>query len=631
MQPSAARLLASIVESSDDAIISKSLDGTIQSWNAAAERLFGHSASEAVGRHITLIIPPERRSEEDQIIARIRAGERVEHFETVRVRSDGSRVDVSLTISPILDDTGQVVGASKIARDVTEKKQVERDRQRLVSLVENSTDFIGICDMQFVPFFVNSAGLETVGLDSLEQACRTPVSEFFFPEDRSWIIEEFFPQVIEHGDGDVEVRFCHFKTGATLLILYRVFALTDSQGDRIGLATVSRDITRRRQLEGDFRRLAAELSEANHRKDEFLAMLAHELRNPLAPLLNGLQLIQLTGGDQGQHAEVFQMMERQLGQMVRLIDDLLDVSRITRGKIKLQRYRIDFSSVVRHAVEADRPISNEKGHHLHLNLPRTPIHVDGDLARLAQVVGNLLTNACKFTERGGNIWVSVEDDTTHGVIRVRDDGIGIPSDQIPRVFEMFTQLDSSLDRSHGGLGIGLSLAKMLVDMHDGTVEVHSPGVRQGSEFTVRLPALASVSDPKPRSSSDAEQAECASFRILIVDDNRDSADSLAMLLKLRGNEIHTAHDGLEAVEKATSLKPEVILLDIGLPKMSGYEACRKIRDQTWGKSTTIIALSGWGQDDDRRQSREAGFDGHLVKPVQHAALCKMLKHLTGAS
>jgi len=630
-QLTAARFLASIVESSDDPIISKTLDSTIQSWNAAAERVFGHTAEQAIGRHISLIMPPDRLNEEDHIIARIRAGERVEHFETVRVRRDGTPINVSLTISPIRDDNGNVVGASKIARDITERKRIEADRQRLVSLVENSTDFIGICDMKFVPFYVNRAGLELVGLDSLDIACQTPVREFFFTEDQSRMMNEFFPSVMEHGDGEVEVRFRQFKTGAAIWMLYRVFALTDSDGNRIGLATVSRDITQRRQLEDDLRKLAAELSETNRRKDEFLAMLAHELRNPLAPILNGLQVLRLTVGNNGQATSAYDMMDRQLGQMVRLIDDLLDVSRITRGKIELKRERIDLVSVVNQAVEAVRPLCDNMGHHLAVDLPPKSLYLQGDPTRLAQVVGNLLTNACKFTEQGGKIGVKLEHDDTHGIIRVRDNGVGINPDQLPRIFEMFTQLDATLERSQGGLGIGLSLAKTLVEMHDGTIEAHSTGMGQGSEFIVRLPLLSDRVTPVPQSINTPQSHGGTPRRILVVDDNRDSAESLAMLLRLLNNDVHAAHDGVEAVEMATRLKPDLILMDIGLPKMNGYEACGRIREQSWGKQITLIALTGWGQDDDRRKSKEAGFDGHLVKPVEHAALTKLLADLVPKS
>jgi PAS domain S-box-containing protein len=617
------RLLASIVESSDDAIVSKTLDGVIQTWNSAAERIFGYSAEHAVGRHISLIIPPDRLKEEDRILARLKAGERIDHYETVRQRSDGRRVEVSLSISPLLDSEGRVVGASKIARDITERKRAEADRRRLASVVENSTDFIGICDMDLVPYYVNRAGLHLVGLGSLDEACRTPVREFFFPEDQSQIVDSFVPAVLARNDGETEVRFRHFTTGAAIWMLYRVFALTNAEGERIGLATISRDITQRRQLEEDLRKLAAELSEGNRRKDEFLAMLAHELRNPLAPIVNGLQVLRLTASENSDAHSAYDMMERQVSQMVRLIDDLLDVSRIARGKIDLKRERVDLAPIVRQAAEVVGQACADKKHVLHVTVPDMPIYVDGDPTRIAQVIGNLLTNACKFTDPGGAIWLKLESENETAIVRVRDTGAGIERDHLSQIFQMFHQIDSTREKSQGGLGIGLSLAKSIVELHGGTIDVFSEGTGQGAEFVIRLPIVADEFQSSVNPDDEMEQTSPQMRSILVVDDNRDSAESLAMLLRLTGNRVSTAHDGLEAIEVAESQKPDVILLDIGLPKLNGYEACRKIREQAWGQQIKIVALTGWGQDDDRRRSKEAGFDGHLVKPVEHAALHKL--------
>jgi PAS domain S-box-containing protein len=365
------------------------------------------------------------------------------------------------------------------------------------------------------------------------------------------------------------------------------------------------------------------LRESDRRKDEFLAMLAHELRNPLAPIRNALQILRLTGGNGQADAPTFDMMERQLGQMVRLIDDLLDVSRISRGKIELKRQRVELASVVHHAVEAARPLCEGLGHELTVALPLRPIYLTADPARLAQVVGNLLNNACKFTERGGRIDLTVAREGEHAVIRVRDTGIGIAPNDLPRIFEMFAQVDATRERSQGGLGLGLTLVKNLVEMHGGTVEARSGGVGQGAEFIVRLPVLAEPLPLSPPGPADVGWA-AAPRRILVVDDNRDAADSLAMLLRLARHDVHTANDGLEAVALAASVRPDVILLDLGLPKLSGYEAARRIREQCAGSGPVLVALTGWGQEEDRRRSKEAGFNAHLVKPVDHAALTKLL-------
>jgi PAS domain S-box-containing protein len=493
--------LAAIVESSDDAIVSKTLDGIIRSWNAGAERLFGYAPHEVIGRPITLIIPPERQDEEHEILARIARGERVQHFETVRVSKQGRLIDISLTVSPVRDSAGRVTGASKVARDITDRKHAEEA-----------------------------------------------------------------------------------------------------------------------------------LREADRRKDQFIALLAHELRNPLAPLRNGLQVLRQAGSDANAVAQARSMMERQLGHMVRLIDDLLDISRIGQNKMELRRSRVLLADVVSSAVETARPAIEEAGHELTLALPAEPVHLDADLTRLAQVFSNLLTNSAKYTERGGRIWLAAERRGGDVVVLVRDTGIGIPADALPRIFDMFCQVDRSIERSTGGLGIGLALVKGLVEMHDGTVTAVSGGQGKGSTFTVILPVL--LDNPEPPAAVSSENGQNAAGprrRILVVDDNRDSANSMALMLKFLGNEVLTAYDGLEAVAAAHQFRPEVILMDVGMPRLNGYDATRRIRDQQAAPAPIIIALTGWGQDGDRALSKEAGCDGHLVKPVNLPDLEKLLTELEDAA
>lgn len=625
----AARLLASIVESSDDAIISKSLDGVIQSWNAAAERLFGYPAELAVGRHVSFLIPADRIAEEDRIIASLRAGERIQHFETMRLRSDGQPVSVSLTISPVKDDTGRVIGASKIVRDITERKRVEADRQKFVTLVENSTDFIGMCDLEGVPFFVNRAGLQMVGLDDIEQVRRTPVRDFFFPEDQSRIMNEFFPSVLATGHGELDIRFRHFKTGQARWMAYKVLTIADAKGKPIALATVSQDVTERRRLEDDLRKLADDLSQADRRKNEFLATLAHELRNPLAPIRNALQILRLSP-DRDAQEQSRCLMQRQLEQMVRLVDDLLDMSRISSGKLELRMEHMELSAAVDSAVETSRPVIDYMGHELNVTLPNQSIIVDADPIRLAQVFGNLLNNSSKYMNRGGQIWLTVDRQGSDVLVSVKDTGVGISADQLPRIFEMFSQVERSLERSQGGLGIGLTLVKRLVEMHGGRIEARSDGPGNGAEFVVRLPVVVGAVSAEAANDRNDSPVPKSSLRILIVDDNRDSADSLVMLLRIMGNDTRTAYDGQRGLEVAEEFRPDVILLDIGLPKLNGYEACRRIREQLWGKDIVLIAMTGWGQDDDRRRSQEAGFDHHMVKPVDPHGLMKLLSKLSEA-
>jgi signal transduction histidine kinase/ActR/RegA family two-component response regulator len=375
-------------------------------------------------------------------------------------------------------------------------------------------------------------------------------------------------------------------------------------------------------------RLVSELRQADRKKDEFLATLAHELRNPLAPLRNALELLQRSNGDAAVGEQVRSMMGRQLDQMVRLIDDLLDMSRISQGKVQLRKERVELKAIVHSAVEAVQPLLQAQAHELTITLPPDPIYLDADATRLAQVISNLLNNAAKYTEKGGHIWLTAERLGNEAVVSVRDTGIGIAAEHLPHIFEMFSQVAPALERSQGGLGIGLSLVQGLVELHGGKVEARSGGIGKGSEFIVRLPIVETPAQPGEQRS---EQAEKRHFgpkrRILVVDDNRDAADSLAMMLSITGHDTRTAYDGLEAVQAAAGFQPDIVLLDIGLPKMNGYEAARHIRQQPWGKGMALIALTGWGQEEDKRRALEAGFDHHLTKPVGAAALEKLLARM----
>lgn len=374
------------------------------------------------------------------------------------------------------------------------------------------------------------------------------------------------------------------------------------------------------------KRAEAALQEADRRKDEFLAILAHELRNPLAPLRNALSLMKLVGNDPQALEQTRGIMERQLRQMVRLIDDLMDVSRISRGKIELRKERLELAAVIKDALETTRPLIEESGHELALTYPPEPLFLHADPTRLAQVFSNLLNNAAKYTGRGGHIRLTVEREENDVLVKVRDTGIGIPADMIHRIFEMFTQVDRSLERPLGGLGIGLSLVRSLVELHGGSVEARSDGPGQGSELIVRLPVDPPARQAQP-AREDGDHVAPARHRILVVDDNKDAADSLAMLLALQGSEVRTAYDGLEAVEAAAAFEPDVILSDIGMPRMDGYEAAQQIRQQCRGRKVVLVAMTGWGQEEDRRRSIEAGFDLHLVKPVDLAELERLLGSL----
>jgi signal transduction histidine kinase len=379
------------------------------------------------------------------------------------------------------------------------------------------------------------------------------------------------------------------------------------------------------RLEAELQRRLRQLAEADRRKDEFLATLAHELRNPLAPLRNALHILRATRRPD----RLQEMMERQVQQMVRLVDDLLEVSRITRGKIELRKEPVELARLVRNAIETSGPLIEAARHELDVALPPDPLVLDGDPVRLAQVISNLLNNAAKYTDPGGRIWLTAAREGSEAVVRVRDNGIGIPSDMLPGIFEMFAQVDRSLGRSQGGLGIGLTLVRSLVELHGGSVGASSAGTGHGCEFAVRLPLAASLQDGQGESSSGRDDGgiNVAGLRLLVVDDNQDAAESLGLLLEMTGNDVRTVHDGPSALAAVEGFKPSVVLLDIGMPGMDGYEVARRLRGQSEGKDMVLIALTGWGQEEDRRRSREAGFDHHLTKPVDLDMLRALLSSL----
>jgi signal transduction histidine kinase len=367
---------------------------------------------------------------------------------------------------------------------------------------------------------------------------------------------------------------------------------------------------------------------AARRKNEFLATLAHELRNPLAPIRNCLELLRGAGNDPAALAQVQSIMERQVNQMVRLVDDLLDVSRIDCNKLDLRKEKVHLAAIVQAAVETSRPLIEAKAHELTVQLPPQPILMHADAVRLTQVLSNLLNNAAKYMDRGGRIRLTAEPEGAEVVVKVKDSGIGIPTDMLSKIFDMFTQVDS-LGRSQGGLGIGLSLVKWLVEMHGGSVEARSEGPGRGSQFVMRLPALPSTtaSEAQGPDCSPGKTGAAQRRRILVADDNEDAALMLGSMLKVMGNEVCTVYDGVEAVATAASFQPDVVFLDIRMPTLNGYDAARRIREQPWGNGMVLVAQTGWGQEEDRRRSTEAGFDYHLVKPVAAATLHELLDEL----
>lgn len=445
------------------------------------------------------------------------------------------------------------------------------------------------------------------------------------PEDRSRVLEAIAaatrvddpaPYAIEyrviHPDG--AVRWVFAKGRVNIEQVEGVPCLLSFDG------TVA-DITMRQRADEDLRKFAAELSEADRRKDEFLATLAHELRNPLAPIRNGLQLMKRSGYAAQSVEKTAGMMDRQVQQMIRLVDDLMDVSRVSRNQLQLRKEPVTLASVLEQAIETSRPLMASGDHELVAHAPDQRMELNGDLTRLVQLFSNLLNNAAKFSKRGSTIWLTAEESDAEFVVTVRDEGVGIPTGMLTKIFDMFTQVDRSLERSQNGLGIGLTLVKRLVELHGGSVEARSAGEGTGSEFIVRLPRLGSKSAIKQAEGGD--QNLSSQLKVLVADDNKEAAEVLVEFLEMMGNTARHANDGLEAVALAAAFRPDVIVMDIGMPNLNGYEACRRIREQSWGKSMVMIALTGWGQDNDRRRSKEATFDHHLVKPID----LDVLEHL----
>ena len=570
-------------------------------------------------------IPQLRRLLEDVLPQSVQ----VENFEVEHAFESIGTKTMLLNARQLVQGSSAAPSILLAIEDITERKRAEvqlrQSHDTFYTLIENSPFGLYIIDAQFRVMKVSAATHNVfrnvhplIGRDFEE------VLKLLWPEESVANLVNRFRHTMATGEPFAMPNFCEQRQDIAEVESYdwKIERITLPDG-QFGVVCYFYDITERSRAEKLLQEQAAVLAESNRRKNEFLAMLAHELRNPLAPIRNAAQVLRLSkdAGEIGQSAAA--TIERQVSQMVRLVDDLLDVSRINQGKIELRRGPIELASHVHHAVEASRAMYKSMSHDLTVTLPPKPIYLNADSTRLIQVLGNLLNNACKFTEECGRISLTVEEHDGQAVIRVRDSGIGIAADQIPRIFDMFTQVDTSVERSVNGLGIGLTLVKSLVEMHNGTVEVNSAGLGHGSEFVVRLPALAvtpeSTLQPTPET-----PLPTTSRRILIVDDNRDSAITLAMWLKCIGNETLTAYDGVEALETAAKFLPDVVLLDIGLPLLNGYEVARKIREQPWGQSMLLIALTGWGQEEDRQKSKEAGFNAHLVKPVEQSVLMKLL-------
>lgn len=494
--------------------------------------------------------------------------------------------------------------------------------QQLRHITDSAAVIVAQCSRDYRFVFVNRAGADFFGLPVDQIVGRTMAD--VMGERAIAGIKPYVDRVLQGQRVEFESEI-HYRTIGTRFMRIVYTPDFDGAGGVRGWISAVTDLTSRRETETALRTAADALKQADRRKDEFLATLAHELRNPLAPIANSLAIIERSRSNAQMVDAALTIMQRQLSQMVRIIDDLIDISRVTRDTLELRLEQVDLRRVVNDAIDATRPLADSMRHQIVVSMP-DDVQILADPARLTQVFGNLLHNACKFSEVGKSIELTVMSEPDTVVITVRDDGIGIDGHHIESVFEMFTQVDRSLSRSRSGLGIGLTLVKRLVELHNGTVIARSDGLGKGSSFVVRLPARVAVASANDGATRPAVIRQ--GLRILVVDDNRDAATTLADLLEMSGNETHLAHDGVEAVEVAIAKRPQVVLLDIGLPRMNGYDVCREIRKTDWGREALVVAISGWGQAEDRKQSAEAGFDRHIVKPVDYATLMSILAEQT---
>jgi PAS domain S-box-containing protein len=621
-------------------------DGRVLRVNQAELDMLGYTREEYLGRSIS-----EFHADEEvihDILQRLKAGENLVEYPARLLCKDGSIKHVLIDSSVLWAD-GRFIHTRCFTRDITEHKRAETAlmdaRARLDAALNAGAIATWTWDIPNNRLFADKKLAQLFNLPPSEGdgGALDKYLQSIHSEDLANTMEALNRSVATGEPYAADYRVLQ-ADGSVRWVTARGVVERDGTGRAYRMPGVLVDITDRKRLEEELRirvdqlaeagrrkeELLASLRDADRRKDEFLATLAHELRNPLAPIRNSLQILKMARLDATAVQKTRAMMERQVHHLVRLVDDLLDVSRVMRGKIDLHMEPVELATVVARAVETAQPLIEVQGHHLALSLPHESLLVHGDPVRLTQVIGNLLTNSAKYTEANGHIWISAHREEHDVLLSVKDDGIGIAADMLPHVFELFVQADHTSTKAQGGLGIGLTLAKNLAQMHGGAIEARSAGLGQGSEFIVRLPLLNQACKTVVEESGEENspgQVSSSGQRLLVVDDNEDAATSLAMLLRLQGHEVRVAHDGPTALVLATSYLPNVILLDIGMPGMDGYEVARRLRALPGLKGVVLAALTGWGQQEDRRRTTEAGFDHHFVKPLDANLLGSLLHTL----
>jgi PAS domain S-box-containing protein len=638
------QLLSAIVESSDDAIISKDLNGIINSWNRGAERLLGYQAEEVIGQSIMILIPPERQAEEIEILERIRRGERIEHFETDRRRKDGSLIKVSLTISPIKNDDGAVVGASKIARDITESKQAEERLRRALDFDETVMLSMGeglyTVDSEGRVTFMNPAAQRMFGwtLDEMLGRKMHDVTHHTRPDGTPFPGDQCEGlRVIQEGKSLIEFEDVFIrKDGAFFDVVYSSSPLR-GDGKVTGVVVVFRDMSDRKLAEKERafmleaeREARAEAENANRLKDEFLATLSHELRNPLNVVIGYAEILRRSDESQGNEfvVKAAETIRRNALAQAQLVSDLLDLSRLQMGKLSLNRQPVSLSTIIKDAVETVSKEAAAKKISLKLQSVPEILVVEGDPVRLGQIAWNLLNNAIKFTPAEGKVQIVLSKQDDQATLIVEDDGQGIAPEFLPHVFQIFRQADASTARKQGGMGIGLALVQQLAELHGGGVKVESEGIGRGARFTVNFPLY------KPGLTSLAAERTGATGAlkrkfILVVDDSSETTEMLGKLLELEGAFVETARSGAEALEIAGRKNFDLVISDISMPEMDGYQLLRNLRKLPEMAHVPAVALTGYGRTADIDRARAEGFAEHLTKPLDLDRLLQIVRRLTG--
>jgi PAS domain S-box-containing protein len=630
-----ARHLAKVVESSDDAIVSKDLNSIIISWNRAAERLFGYTADEMIGESIRKIIPPDRQSEEDFVLDRIGKGESITHFETIRRHKSGRLIPISLTVSPVVDDDGKIVGASKIARDISERIEADIASRRLSAVVESSDDAIITKSLDSIITSWNP-GAERIFGYTAEEAIGKSIRMLIPPELQGE--EDVVLAKIKSGE-----RVDHYETtrrrkdGTPISISLTVSPIRNRAGVIVGASKIARDVSERVRLETiaasvsqENARLYAEARDANRVKDEFLAVLSHELRTPLNAILGYARLLRGNMLPADQITRGLETLERNARWLTQIVDDVLDVSRIVSGKIRLDVQPVQLSTIVDNSIATVQPAADAKHITVQSLIDPRAGPVSGDPDRLQQVVWNLLSNAVKFTPKGGRVQVRLERVNSHIAIVVTDTGIGIRPDFLPLVFERFRQADAGPTRKTGGLGLGLAIVRHLVEMHGGTVHADSAGEDQGATFTVRLPVMSVQPERMPKREHPLTEQQHAlptlaglqDVHVLAVDDEPDALSLLCDVLQMAGAKVSTATSVADAMQRIVEVRPDVMIADIGMPEADGFELIKRVRslDDPVIRDTPAAALTAFARSEDRTRALQSGFEMHLAKPVDPGEL-----------